>query len=114
MQVFARWPWPTPIMLREIEHDAMGLQVWDPRVNPRDQMHLMPIITPAYPAANSSYNVSESTLATMKVCWSRSAYVILVFHALLGITRLAGNHLGNKTVHGECPHGQSLFVHEMW
>lgn len=70
MQVFARWPWPTPIMLREIEHDAMGLQVWDPRLNPRDQMHLMPIITPAYPAANSSYNVSESTLAAMKVRWS--------------------------------------------
>ena len=66
LQVFARWPWPTPIMLREIEHDAMGLQVWDPRINPRDSMHLMPIITPAYPAANSSYNVSESTLAAMK------------------------------------------------
>ena len=66
-QVLARWPWPTPIMLREIEHDAMGLQVWDPRLNYRDQLHLMPIITPAYPAANSSYNVSDSTLSAMKV-----------------------------------------------
>ena len=67
VQVFAAWHWPRPVRLCPIEFDSMNLPVWDPQSNPRDRSHLMPIITPSYPAANSSYNVSQSTLTAMQV-----------------------------------------------
>jgi poly(A) polymerase len=65
--LYSVWRWPAPVMLRPIEKDpTLDMTVWDPREQPRDRAHLMPIITPSYPCMNSSYNVSESTLHVMK------------------------------------------------
>ncbi|KAL6496993.1 Nuclear poly(A) polymerase 4 [Orobanche gracilis] len=64
-RVYTLWRWPNPVMLCGIEDDELGFSVWDPRKNPWDRNHLMPIITPAYPCMNSSYNVSASTLRVM-------------------------------------------------
>ncbi|XP_067025706.1 poly(A) polymerase beta-like [Acropora muricata] len=70
--VFSKWEWPNPVLLKSItvpdNENKVGLTfpVWDPRSNPADRYHLMPIITPAYPQQNSSFNVSMSTRAIMK------------------------------------------------
>ncbi|XP_015420636.1 PREDICTED: uncharacterized protein LOC102762072 [Myotis davidii] len=63
--VFSEWEWPNPVLLKEPEEQNLNLPVWDPRVNPSDRYHLMPIITPAYPQQNSTYNVSVSTRMVM-------------------------------------------------
>lgn len=59
--VFSRWKWPHPILLKQPDTVNLGFTVWDPRVNVSDRYHLMPIITPAYPQQNSTFNVSIST-----------------------------------------------------
>ncbi|KAJ6829683.1 nuclear poly(A) polymerase 1 [Iris pallida] len=64
--VYTLWHWPNPVMLCEIEEGTLGLPIWDPRRTFKDRGHMMPIITPAYPCMNSSYNVSASTLRVMK------------------------------------------------
>ncbi|KAK2446293.1 Nuclear poly(A) polymerase 4, variant 2 [Trifolium repens] len=64
-RVYSQWRWPNPVMLCPIEENELQLPIWDPRRNHRDRYHIMPIITPAYPCMNSSYNVSTSTLRVM-------------------------------------------------
>ncbi|KAB0373357.1 hypothetical protein FD755_015016, partial [Muntiacus reevesi] len=63
--VFSKWEWPNPVLLKQPEECNLNLPVWDPRVNPSDRYHLMPIITPTYPQQNSTYNVSISTRMVM-------------------------------------------------
>ncbi|XP_054758366.2 poly(A) polymerase beta-like [Lytechinus pictus] len=60
--VFTKWAWPQPVLLKPPNTSTdLGFAEWDPRVNVSDRFHLMPIITPAYPQQNSTYNVSQST-----------------------------------------------------
>lgn len=66
--VFSKWEWPNPVLLKNITtpSEKLNFPVWDPRSNPADRYHLMPIITPAYPQQNSTFNVSCSTRTIMK------------------------------------------------
>ncbi|XP_019871884.1 poly(A) polymerase type 3 isoform X2 [Aethina tumida] len=59
--IFSKWKWPQPVLLKQPVMCNLGFAVWDPRVNAQDRYHLMPIITPAYPQQNSTFNVSLST-----------------------------------------------------
>ncbi|KAK3908897.1 Poly(A) polymerase gamma [Frankliniella fusca] len=64
--VFSKWKWPQPVLLKQLDDVNLGFPVWDPRVNISDRYHLMPIITPAYPQQNSTFNVSMSTRTIME------------------------------------------------
>ncbi|KAI1309481.1 Poly(A) polymerase gamma [Halotydeus destructor] len=65
--VWCKWEWPKPVLLRNHSEDFgnLGYPVWDPRSNPSDRYHLMPIITPSYPQQNSTFNVTQSTKTVM-------------------------------------------------
>ncbi|KAG5899252.1 hypothetical protein JTB14_035430 [Gonioctena quinquepunctata] len=63
--IFSKWQWPQPVLLKQPSNVNLGFSVWDPRVNIQDRYHLMPIITPAYPQQNSTFNVSLSTRTIM-------------------------------------------------
>jgi len=74
-RVYEQWKWPNPVLLNTIADGNLGLKVWNPKIHHKDRTHLMPIITPAYPAMNSTYNVSESTLNTLKEEFTRGTQV---------------------------------------
>eukprot|EP00930_Biecheleria_cincta_P041761 TRINITY_DN28680_c0_g1_i2.p1 TRINITY_DN28680_c0_g1~~TRINITY_DN28680_c0_g1_i2.p1 ORF type:complete len:482 (+),score=88.49 TRINITY_DN28680_c0_g1_i2:175-1620(+) len=60
-RVYDQWNWSKPVMLCDIVDTVPGFKVWNPKTNPADRQHLMPVITPATPAMNSTYNVTETT-----------------------------------------------------
>ncbi len=49
-----------------VQVTELGLKVWDPHTDRRQWQEMMPILTPSYPASNSSYNVNRSTLRVMQ------------------------------------------------
>lgn len=72
-RIYYKWKWPSPIILNKIESGGpLAAKVWNPTLG-RTGKHLMPIITPAYPAMNSTYNVTESTKTVL----------LKVFHSFL-------------------------------
>merc|ERR1719213_793093 len=65
-KLYQQWNWSRPVLLCEIvdrqqEPGMNAFKVWNPKVNPADKAHVMPVITPAFPAMNSTHNVTETT-----------------------------------------------------
>jgi poly(A) polymerase len=78
-QIWDNWVWTTPVMLTSLDiapkDQIPGLRHWDERVNKAERYQMMKIITPAYPAQNSTFNVSSSTLEVLKREFKRGKIV---------------------------------------
>lgn len=75
-EVFTKWKWPNPIILKEIENAHYNLKIWNPKINPADKYHKMPIITPAYPSMCSTHNVTHSTMQRILKETKRASEII--------------------------------------
>ncbi len=64
--ILQKWPWPQPVLLKNIEDGPLPIPVWNPKLNKKDAYHLMPIITPAYPSMCATHNVTRSTMGTIQ------------------------------------------------
>jgi len=63
-RIYDQWNWSKPVMLCEVVESVPGItgfKVWNPKTSHADKQHLMPVITPAFPAMNSTHNVTETT-----------------------------------------------------
>lgn len=59
--ILIMWKWPQPVLLKPIEDGPLQVRVWNPKINPSDRAHRMPIITPAYPSMCATHNITSST-----------------------------------------------------
>eukprot|EP00815_Leptocylindrus_aporus_P003914 CAMPEP_0116053328 /NCGR_PEP_ID=MMETSP0322-20121206/2115_1 /TAXON_ID=163516 /ORGANISM="Leptocylindrus danicus var. apora, Strain B651" /LENGTH=794 /DNA_ID=CAMNT_0003536457 /DNA_START=7 /DNA_END=2391 /DNA_ORIENTATION=+ len=74
--VFKSWRWPNPVLLCKPHDAGLGLQVWSAFTNARDARQVAPIITPAYPAMNSTLSVSRQTLQIFHQEFTRAYDII--------------------------------------
>jgi Poly(A) polymerase central domain len=71
--VFKTWRWPQPLMLTKPHDAGYGLQVWSQQQSARQ---VAPMITPAYPAMNSTLAVSRQTLQIMQEEFHRAHEIV--------------------------------------
>ncbi|XP_011498241.1 PREDICTED: poly(A) polymerase gamma-like isoform X1 [Ceratosolen solmsi marchali] len=83
--IFSLWKWPAPVYLKPPEDVNLGFPVWDRRVNILDRDHLMPIITPAYPEQNSTFNVSASSKAIIQESFDNG--LLIIKEIMMGVTK---------------------------
>lgn len=108
-RVYDQWNWSKPVMLCEIvePQNVPGMtsfKVWNPKANASDRAHVMPVITPAFPAMNSTHNVTETTKRILLDEFRRGYEVVKQVEQL----RAAWN-----TVHEPFPYFQH-FRHFLW
>ncbi|EHY66800.1 poly(A) polymerase [Nematocida ausubeli] len=65
-EVFSKWAWPQPVIIKEVPDCNYNLKVWNPKVNVHHKNDKMPVITPVYPPLCSTHNITTSTLFVMK------------------------------------------------
>ncbi|KAL7693232.1 putative nucleotidyltransferase, class I-like, poly(A) polymerase [Plasmopara halstedii] len=73
--VLNNWKWPLAIQLCKAHDAKLGLEVWNANAG-HNRYQVMPILTPAYPSMNSSFNVSTHSLAVMKKEFKRGLTIV--------------------------------------
>ncbi|XP_059079754.1 poly(A) polymerase beta-like isoform X1 [Tigriopus californicus] len=64
-RTFGEWQWPNAVSLVDYHIAPPGphqTASWNPDKNVQERSHVMPVLTPVYPYANSTFNVSSKTL----------------------------------------------------
>ncbi|CAI5704985.1 hypothetical protein KXD40_001731 [Peronospora effusa] len=73
--VLNNWKWPLAIQLCKTHDAKLGLEVWNANAG-HNRYQVMPILTPAYPSMNSSFNVSTHSLMVMKEEFKRGLKIV--------------------------------------
>jgi len=80
-RLYHQWNWEKPVLLCTVVEPQnvagmTGFKVWNPKTNPADRQHVMPVITPAFPAMNSTHNVTETTKRILLEEFSRAYEIV--------------------------------------